>query len=170
MQLRKPAALAEGEYRSHLVFRVIPDVVEATGKQNTASKGISIKISPIYGLSIPVIVRQGILNATVRMTGLHLVAKDDAGRPALVLTVEREGKKSVFGDFEVEWKASGSKTVTIGQMTSIAVYTPNTKRIMTIPLTLPKGLQLQGGTLSVRYVDASSSDKQLLSESTLEIP
>ncbi len=162
MMLRKPSTLAEGEYRSHLSFRLIPSTEEAV-KPDSVSRGIQIKLIPIYGVTIPVIVRQGSLKATTRLSDLRFDAK------GLHFTIEREGSRSAYGDFVVQWKGKG-KAVSVGALNGVAVYTPNKKRSVFISLSPPKGIELRGGELSVRYINTENSSEQLIAEGKIAVP
>ena len=161
MMLRKPADLAEGEYRSHLSFRLIPSTENAV-KPDSVSTGIQIKLIPIYGVTIPVIVRQGSLKATARLSALRFDAK------GLHLTIEREGNRSTYGDLVVQWKGTG-KAVTVGQMNGVAVYTPNPKRTVSMALSPPKGVELRGGELTVRYIAKENDTEQLITEGKIAV-
>ena len=170
MMLRKPANLADGEYRSHLTFRLIPSAENAVKPDSARGRGIQIKLVPIYGVTIPVIVRQGSLTATTRLSGLHFDAKVLQGKPALALSIERIGTKSTYGDIEAVWKAPGNKALSISMIKGVAVYTPNTKRTMILPLSFPKGVELRGGELIVRYTAQENGSETLLAESKMTIP
>ena len=163
MMLRKPADLAEGEYRSHLSFRLIPSTENAV-KPDSVSTGIQIKLIPIYGVTIPVIVRQGSLKATARLNGLRFDAK------GLHLTIEREGNRSTYGDLAVQWKGKGGKAVAVGAINGIAVYTPNPKRTVSLTLAPPKGVELRGGELIVRYTSKENDIDQLIAEGRVVVP
>jgi len=98
--LRKPAGLAEGEYRSHLLIQTIPrkgagQSVEAT----TNGEGVSIDLLVIPGVSLPVIVRHGTLEATGGISDMHLLPNGQTdGQPALGFRINRSGSRSLFGD------------------------------------------------------------------------
>jgi P pilus assembly chaperone PapD len=169
MMLRKPSDLADGEYRSHLSFRLIPTAENAV-KPDSVSRGIQIKLVPIYGVTIPVIVRHGSLTATARLSGIHIDPKGNEGKPALALTIEREGTRSTYGDIEVLWKGPGSKALSVALIKGIAVYTPNAKRTMIVALTTPKGVEIRGGELTVRYTGQENGAERLLAESRIAIP
>ncbi|HZG33424.1 MAG TPA: molecular chaperone, partial [Sphingopyxis sp.] len=62
--VRVPEGTPEGEYRAHMLFRAVPDAAPATDGAKAASGGVSIALTPIYGITIPVIVRVGALSAT----------------------------------------------------------------------------------------------------------
>lgn len=169
MMLRKPSDLADGEYRSHLSFRLIPTAENAV-KPDSVSRGIQIKLVPIYGVTIPVIVRHGSLTATARLSGIHIDPKGNEGKPALALTIEREGTRSTYGDIEVLWKGPGSKALSVALIKGIAVYTPNAKRTMIVALTTPKGVEIRGGELTVRYTGQENGAERLLAESRIAVP
>ncbi|MCA1732968.1 MAG: hypothetical protein LC732_05130, partial [Acidobacteria bacterium] len=58
IQLRKPADLERGEYRSHMLFRAVPPPEElSVDPEDAPETGISIRLIPIYGVSIPLIIR-----------------------------------------------------------------------------------------------------------------
>lgn len=169
MMLRKPSDLADGEYRSHLSFRLIP-TAESAVKPDSVTRGIQIKLVPIYGVTIPVIVRHGSLTATTRLSGLRLDPKGNEGKPALAFSIEREGSRSTYGDIEALWKAPGSKALSVALIKGVAVYTPNAKRTMLLALTSPKGVDLRGGELTVRYTGQENGAEQLLAEGKIAVP
>lgn len=162
MMLRKPADLAEGEYRSHLSFRLIP-TAESAVKPDSVSRGIQIKLIPIYGVTIPVIVRYGSLTATTRLSALRFDAK------GLHFTIEREGSRSTYGDLVVQFKGTG-KAVTVGAMNGVAVYTPNPKRTVSMTLSPPKGVEIRTGELIVRYIAKENETEQLIAEGRIAVP
>ena len=169
MMLRKPSDLSPGEYRSHLSFSVIPDATEAGSREND-EKGISIQLIPVYGVTIPVIARQGDLHADVRFEELELRQAVQAEAQELAFIVHREGSQSVFGDVEVEWKAPGQKPVIVGTLNSVAVYTSTNSRKAAVRLTPPDGVAFQGGELVVRYRNAEEGKDDMLAEARLALP
>lgn len=75
LMLRKPAKLADGEYRSHLLFRAIPKANTSSLAKLSDSKSISIKLTPIIGISIPVIVRHGQVSAAIQVENCVITPK-----------------------------------------------------------------------------------------------
>jgi P pilus assembly chaperone PapD len=170
VMLRKPADLAEGEYRSHLQFERLPDV-EGGGEQGgqpAANKDIGVKLTTLVGASIPIVVRHGNTSATVRLSGLAL--KEEAGQPALALQFEREGNSSVYGDLKVSFTPAGAAPQTLALASGIAVYTPNAVRKSVVPLHAPAGTRLAHGTLEVSYRDRPEAGGKLLAQATLDLP
>lgn len=171
VMLRKPADLAEGEYRSHLQFERLPEADGSDGAgagQQGADKDIGVRLSTLVGASIPVIVRHGSTNVTVRLAGLAL--RQEAGQPALALQFEREGNSSVYGDLNVSFTPRNAVPQTLAQVGGIAVYTPNAVRQVVVPLRVPAGTTLSHGTLELSYRDRPEAGGKLLAQATLELP
>ena len=168
LQLLMPSDLPDGEYRSHLSLRLVPDAGDAA-KPDSLGRGVRIRLVPIYGVTIPVIVRHGALTASTRLTGLHLKNNSTASAPILSFAFERDGSRSTYGDIEALWKPQRGKPVSVGVMKGVAVYTPNARRNISLQLTPPKGLDLRGGQLIVRYIDPDNGEKSILAESQLAI-
>jgi P pilus assembly chaperone PapD len=173
VMLRKPAELAEGEYRSHLQFEKLPDVEGSASIENQArgadGKGIGVVLNALVGASVPVIVRHGATSATVRLADLAL-QKDEAQHPLLALRFEREGGSSVYGDLSVTFTPRGGTPQTLAQIGGIAVYTPNRVRQAALPLALPAGAALAHGTLEVSYRERPEAGGRLLAQASLELP
>jgi len=169
IQLTKPENLADGEYRSHLYLRAVPPEKDekATSAADT-NGGLVVNLVPIFGISIPVIVRQGQLSAKVTLSDLALQLPTDPQQPPMfAVRMNRTGTQSTFGDLTVTYTAAGSKPVLIGQINGIAVYTPNASRLAAIPLGLPK---LKGGHFTVRYQQKADDGGVLWAEATLAVP
>ncbi len=129
--LRKPAALETGEYRSHLLFRELPSPDTAVGGETTG--GVAVRLVPIFGVSIPVIVRHGPLTSLLLLEQTRLL--DAApGEPMLQVTLNRQGDSSVYGDLDVAYLPDRGGRVEIGRVQGVAVYTPNPSRTVRIPL------------------------------------
>jgi len=153
IQLTKIGELMPGEYRSHLYFRAIPDKpVLGEGRPATDS-GISIRLIPVFGISIPVIIRVGTPNTQVRISDLSVQMTEDT-IPILNMTFERTGNMSVYGDIMVYYTSSAGKTIPAGSAKGIAVYTPNTARRFRLTLDTNSHIDYRSGRLSVEYSTA----------------
>ena len=78
VQLIKTSELAPGEYRSHFYFRAIPKS-KPLGEEETVSdtSTISVKLTPVFGITIPVIVRVGENISKVTLSGLSFQMTND---------------------------------------------------------------------------------------------
>jgi P pilus assembly chaperone PapD len=156
IQLTKVNELAPGEYRSHLYFRAIPDKAPLGEERRATDSGISIRLIPIFGISIPVIIRVGTSNTQVRLSDLSLQMEEDTV-PILNMTFNRTGNMSIYGDISVYYTSSSGKTTPAGTAKGIAVYTPNTARRFRLTLDKKRGIDYHSGRLSVEYSTAEDS-------------
>jgi P pilus assembly chaperone PapD len=169
VMLRKPAELADGEYRSHLQFELLPEVEGASSiESQPGGKDIGVVLNTLVGASVPVIVRHGGTNATMRLSGLALAR--EGKQPVLSLQFEREGNSSVYGDLAVTFTPRGGKPQQLALVGGIAVYTPNRVRKAAVPLQAPNGTALAHGTIEVSYHDRPEAGGKLLSQASLELP
>src|SRR3546814_2488763 len=83
-----------------MLFRAVPDVVPAVAAEaKPAGAGVSIALTPIYGITIPVIVRVGDLGAAAAIGEAWV--SEGADGPAFNFDLSRTGDRSVYGDIEV---------------------------------------------------------------------
>jgi hypothetical protein len=175
MQVRKPADLPDGEYRAHLLFRAVPRE-DAAPQQNVeaqagkAGTGFSIKLTPIYGVSIPVIVRSGATSATSSISEVHLVSPGKEGDPPQAeFKLSRTGNQSVYGNITISFTPAGGPTRVVGLVNGLAVYTPNPMRTVRAILNPPPGTVVRGGRLSVVFSKAEQNGERL-AEAALDVP
>lgn len=168
VMVRKPADLASGEYRSHLLFDQQPDPAARPAPATPgASDQIGVALTALVGVSVPIIVRHGETAATVSLGSLSLNAP--TGQPAVLsLDMQRTGNQSVHGDLAVSFTPAGGKARVIGRAGGVAVYTPNTLRRVKLTLD-PVGTMLANGTLSVTYREPSERGGALLAEASLSL-
>jgi len=171
VQMRLPADLAEGEYRSHMLFRAVSssDAPVQAAAAGAPAKGIDIKLTPIYGLSIPVIVRHGALKSATELSEVRLM-KTPEGAPVLVGKITRTGNASVYGDVWVEFAPKGGKFTTVARANGVAVYSSNSIRNFAVLLSQDKAAHFEGGTLQITYRRQDADGGQVIAKSTVELP
>jgi P pilus assembly chaperone PapD len=132
---RPPEGLPDGEYRVHMLFRAIPPAtpVVQPASASTEQKGLRFQLTPIYGVTIPVIVRLGNLQATAGIAGVHLNKAND-GAPTVALDLTRSGSRSTFGEIRV-LKAGVKDPVALQK--AVAVYTEIGTRHVSVPVADP---------------------------------
>ena len=156
--VRKPADLPDGEYRVHMMFRAIPDAAALTPETVSApSDQLTISLTPIYGVTIPLIVRHGEVAATARIA--EAAAQDGPDGRGIMLTLEREGNRSVYGDVEILFADQGEPS---GFMKGIAIYPEVNTRSIFVPL--ESGGDAAGGPATVRYYETKGGRRVLLDE------
>jgi len=151
LQFRKPADMKEGEFRSHLYFRAEKDV-SPLGVIDVKSDTMhmAVKITPIFGISIPVIIRNGNTEAKISLSDVSLTAVNDTAS-RIALSINRIGNKSVYGNISVEYVPTTGKSIQIGVANGVAVYTELDKRTFSLLLDLTKDVNLKNGKLLIRY-------------------
>jgi P pilus assembly chaperone PapD len=156
---RPPQGLPDGEYRVHMLFRAIPPatpVVQAAAAQ--PEKGLKFELIPVYGVTIPVIVRLGNLQATAGIANVHL--DRNGGNPAVALDLSRVGQRSTFG--EVRVLKPGRKDP-IALQKAVAVYTEIGIRHVTLPVDATYKGDL-AGPVTVQYVETGDDGSHVLAE------
>jgi P pilus assembly chaperone PapD len=167
MQLRRLPGMEDGEYRSHMYFRAVPDE-KPLGEEDilTDTTAIGIRLTPIFGITIPIIIRVGEVSASVSISDVQLV-KEEEGPPLISLVFNREGNQSVYGDLTVDYIPPQGEKTEIGLVRGIAVYTPNTARRFNMQLRNAEGLNLSQGKLLIRYSSSSEARPEVFAEKEL---
>ena len=158
LQLTKREQMEPGEYRSHLYFRALPNQT-AQGEEDAKKEATSISISivPVFGITIPVIIRVGESTTTVNITDLKLEKAVD-GTINLHLSIHRTGNMSAYGDILILHIATNGKETKIGLKQGVAIYTPNLLRSLKVDLENKSSVDLSKGTIRVLF--SSQSDKR----------
>lgn len=169
VQLMIPPELEAGEYRSHMLFQEIPSQLEE-GNENEAEAGINIALRAIYGVSIPIIVRQGETWAELEITDLELIENKGSGTPAeMSLTINRSGNQSEYGDIEISFVSDSGEKNLLAAVRGTAIYTDIEKRDYKIRLRNTKNINFEAGLLEVVYKKLSEEGGEILARSELEL-
>jgi P pilus assembly chaperone PapD len=155
---RAPEGLPDGEYRVHMLFRAIPPAVPVTQPVGEAPKGVQFKLTPVYGVTIPIIVRLGSLQATAAIANVHLEAGN--GQPRVELDLTRQGTRSTYGEVRV-LKAGVKDPIAMAK--GIAVYTEVNKRHVSLAVA-DQYKAVASGPVTVQYVETFDDGNQLLAE------
>lgn len=156
---RPPQGLPDGEYRVHMLFRAIPPatpVVQAAADEQP--KGVHFQITPVYGVTIPVIVRLGNLQATAAIAGVQLEKK--AGNSVVSVDLSRSGTRSTFGEVRV-FKAGVKDPIALQK--GVAVYTELQRRHLTIPVSPAYKGEIVG-PVTVQYVETFDEGSHVIAE------
>lgn len=174
LMLRKPRGLADGEYRSHLLLQALPkatksDITKAIEKN---SDEISVEITTIVGVSIPVIVRHGKLDAGVSLTNASFVNSADPKKKSYIeINMNRTGTQSVYGDFRVTFTDENGAEEVVGNAKGVAVYFPNTIRHFQIPVeSLSGNKAYTKGHFHITYLESGKDEASgLIAKTDLEL-
>lgn len=131
MMLRMPSDLPDGEYRSHFWIRPEMDPEElrlkakAQQKASGSGTGTGVSLTMLTGVTMPVIVRKGNLDANVTM--MNLQASGTKGFVTASFSLLREGQKSVYGDLDYICNPGASQYI-LRTTRGIAIYPEINKR------------------------------------------
>lgn len=164
LMLRKPENLAEGEYRAHLLVRIVdrsPETAPAPGEHSA----IAVKMT--LAITIPVIVRTGNTAATVAIDQPKLT-RDPAGKPAVTLYLTRSGNRSVMGDIAVTCSQAAGGPRVIKTVYGVPVYRTLERRFVSVPLDeTPKDVNLADCNLGITYSAQQGDGGKILAEAHL---
>ena len=158
---RPAQGLPDGEYRVHLLFRAIPAAtpVAQPAAGSEPPKGVRFQLTPVYGVTIPVIVRLGNLQAKAGIANVHL-AKEANGSATVALDLSRSGDRSTFGDVRVIKPGTRDP---IAVQKAVAVYTEIGSRRVAVPVRADyKGVLT--GPVTVQYLETSDKGAQVIAE------
>ena len=155
---RPPQGLPDGEYRVHLLFRAIPPSTPVTQPASTTEKGVSFKLVPVYGVTIPVIVRLGNLEVKAGIENVHVENRD--GKPVIALDIDSTGGRSTFGEVRV-LKPGVKDPIALSR--AVAVYTELNQREVILPINEDFKGQI-AGPVTVQYLETFDDGTKTIAE------
>jgi hypothetical protein len=167
IQLRRSPDMKPGEYRSHLYFRAEKETKPLGVDKSKDEKLMSVQITPVYGISIPIIIRTGECKAISSIEELRLENLNDT-TSILRLALKRTGNTSVYGDLVVDYFPAKGKQVELASVRGVAVYTSIDKRDFSVRLNR-QDVTLNGGFIRVRFTTPKDTPFSVLSETELKI-
>ncbi len=172
--VRKPPDLAAGEYRSHLQLRALPSTdlgPRIEDFQEEQDNTLSLRITALPAISLPIIVRHGDLEASVDLEIVD-VLDGEQGSQLLSLRLGRQGDRSVYGDTVVYWlPTGGGDEILVGRANGVAIYTTVHQRTMNLTLRLPEGRD--SGALRVAFEsrpDLDGGGARLRADDNITLP
>ena len=144
--IRAPEGLPDGEYRAHMLFRAIP-VAKPVVASAAPKEGVSIALTPIYGVTIPIIVRKGSLTATAAISDAR-VGKGAEGQE-FSFALARAGTRSTYGRIRVT-KAGLPKPLIEARGIAIYAETQNRRVIFPVDPALAAALK---GPVKIDYLE-----------------
>lgn len=151
VQYMKPSTVAPGEYRSHMYFRATPKQAPLGLESANQSQSIGVNLVPVFGLSIPLFIKEGKTDVNVQLTDIKLTSDPNSTNNTLSLKMVRTGNSSSYGDINlIHQDVKGNKRE-VGIVKGIAVYHPNEFRMVQIPLIPDAQIQNHKGKLIIQY-------------------
>lgn len=156
LQAINTGSLPPGEYRSHVYFRAVPAPLPAgeTPMRPKDTSNLEVKLVPVFGVTIPVIIRVGADSTLVVISDMDLDFKDPK-QPQVMFALNRSGNMSAYGDLTIDYISPSGQRTRAAAVKGVAVYTPLLKRKVRIDLDNTAKLNYHQGRLEVSYETAS---------------
>jgi P pilus assembly chaperone PapD len=170
IQLIKTDQMSPGEYRSHLYFRAVP-AEKPLGEKDVLkdTTSMSIKLVPVFGITIPVIIKVGESTAKVSISDVSFEMVNDT-IPVLSMAFNRTGNMSVYGDIAVDYISPRGKVTRVSFIQGMAVYSPNPIRRLRVNFDNALGIDYSKGKLHIVYSSQSDTKPEKLAEAELILP
>ena len=158
---RLPAAWPTGDYRVHMLFRAVPS--EGTAINAGTGDGVSIALIPVYGVTIPIVVRKGELDAQVSIKNPRVTRVE--GKPIVSLDLARTGNRSVYGAIRL-FKPGVAGA--IAEVRGIAVYNELAQRTLTFAVPDENAGKLTGPVI-IRFTEDGSGGEKASTETIITL-
>lgn len=157
--IRKPKNLAEGEYRSHLLFERIPNNTDQSDiamlvqrQQQQTKKDLQINVQALVSASVPVFIYHGKADVKAEINDLTMSLNQNSGK-RLTFKLTRYGNRSIHGTLVLKFISDAGKIIELERKSDIAVYHPNPYRLLHFDLADQKP---GSGKLQVSYLSDST--------------
>lgn len=162
---RKPSGLANGEYRSFLLFNALPPQLDVKNETD----GMSINLNLILSYSLPVILRQGQTDVDVRLDSATLSYDKLSKKGNVRLTLNRKGSASAHLNALAYWTPSnGGAERMIARTNAYNVY-PELDKLSFNLSWLGESLDTDSGMLRVVIEGAAEYSNRVFADTKLAI-
>lgn len=172
VSFRPEGDMKPGEYRSHLLFRVVPEISEpiSSSKLTDANKSVNLTLDMQMSIAVPVVVRyqmETLPEAHIaELKPIPSNANNQGARLAVLL--KQNGPTSAFGRVTVDLQTSPNSPVErIGMLENISIFPDVKERYLIVGLrdaTFP-----QGAMLRVAYEGMDEYRGKIWDEKVLQI-
>ena len=138
------------------------------GTAQTDSGKMSVSITPIFGISIPVIIREGNLNYKISLSDVAYTPADSVS--LLSVKINRTGNRSSYGNLKVDFVPNSGVSYTVAQANGVGVYTNITSRSFVFQIRNQPGKVLKNGKFVIRYMLSREEGEAELSKVEYQIP
>lgn len=154
--VRRPADLPDGEYKSHLKFRILtseaPPLPE--GKPPLDKDKIRIGVQVNASFTIPIVYRAGEYDTAVTLGEARFETNQKTGNVTVVVPLQRSGIHGAIGQIDVFFKPDGGKEALLGSLSNANLFPEITSRTFNVPTQTQR---LTSGTLRIAYVKAEGN-------------
>ncbi len=123
LAVRKPATIEDGEYRSHMVFKQLADIEDAS-----SHKGLGVKLFVNISVSIPVIVRHGETSINAKIESIEKKYDQNVEAHGFALKLSRKGSASSYGSLRVYDVNDKLRQRPLAQLNNVSIFPEIDKR------------------------------------------
>jgi hypothetical protein len=166
VHLMNAAKLSAGEYRSHIYIKALPKEQPEGKRLMKMVTNLSLKLTPVFGLTVPVIVRIGEYSGGITFSDIAFEMPNDS--PRINIVFNRTGTMSTYGNLSIDYIPETGHPTRLELIKGLAVYTPN--RIRKIIINLPKKDQVDyhSGKLKITYTNLAGD--RVINSTQEEVP
>ena len=146
--IRRPADLPDGEYRSHINFRIIEKIPPARAEAPIGENEQRINARIMASYSIPAIYRKGDYDVDITFGQPSFSVNPNSGRMNIALPINRSGIHGVIGFIEVFHKPNGGEETRIASLANANMFTDITQRTFNIKTNVTG---LSAGTMRIVF-------------------
>jgi hypothetical protein len=144
-----------------MLFRAIPRPRPISEEVQAPTDGLSIRLTPIYGVTIPIIVRQGNLSATAAISGVRIAEEGEAR--GIRFELSRAGDRSTYGEILITRPGVDTPLV---RARGVAVYDEVEVRTVTFAINPAFQGPLEG-PVRIQYREPNSAGGGVIAETQL---
>lgn len=170
MALKTPD-LAAGDYFTHMIVEEVPQKSTALGEQLPDGQG-SFAAELQFSIGIPVTISQGKTEYSLRFGAVDFIPATEKGKnPSLNIELTRTGNAQSLGYLTgVFTPAEGGKSFTVTPRLEQRVYRTIDTVTRAVPLTIPEGMVMANGTLTLTLRQGLKESSKVLDEIKVQIP
>ncbi|WAJ70813.1 fimbrial biogenesis chaperone [Catenovulum adriaticum] len=164
LMFRRPKSLTDSEYRSHLAFKPLPIQKKTNNSENS---GVKIEIETLLAFTIPVIARQGSVDASVDINKIQVIKNQQNTSAQVELTIDKAGKYSTTGNMLVYWKpTSGAAEQVVAQVHGYNIYPDQSQYQLSLDW---PDFNAKQGSLRVEYIGKKEFNGQVFINKTFDL-
>lgn len=142
LTVRRPSNLAEGEYKSHLKFSIVPSLTVKKGTKQ-AAKNELVSAPIVYtSYAIPILYRPNTYDAAFEISSPEFFINKDTSNIGIKTIISRYGSHGAVGLIEIFHRPTGEEEIMIGTLGNASVFAEIKSRkftIMTQEKSIPPG-------------------------------
>lgn len=168
--IRRPADLPDGEYKSHLRFRIIDDGKSQVDFQSNEPDSSEVRVGArvLASYSIPVVYRKGERDVSISIMDPSFQINPKTGKMMMELPVERSGTQGVIGVVEAYHKPNGGSEELISTLGNSSLYPEITRRIFKLVTNL-SGLAPGVMRIVFKTAEGRTEEQEVIAERAIPI-